>query len=62
MAVRGSQLQTSQQQLIGVSLDQEATNITTYERAYQANAQVVSVINQLTDDTINLISGSGTAL
>ena len=53
--------QTDRQQLIGVSLDQEATNITEYERAYQANAQVVSIITQLTSDTVNLISG-GTAL
>ena len=42
--------------------DQEATNITTYERAYQANAQVVSILDQLTSDTINLLSSSGTAL
>jgi flagellar hook-associated protein 1 FlgK len=53
--------QTNRQQAIGVSLDQEATNITTYERAYQANAQVVTVLNQITSDTINLIS-TGTAL
>jgi flagellar hook-associated protein 1 FlgK len=54
--------QTNRQQQIGVSLDTEATNITTYERAYQANAQVVSTINTLTDDTINLLSSTGTAL
>jgi flagellar hook-associated protein 1 FlgK len=53
--------QTDRQQQIGVSLDQEATNITTYERAYQANAQVVSVINQLTSDAINIVSTTGTA-
>jgi len=53
--------QTNQQQLIGVSLNTEATNITTYERAYQANAQVVSILNQLTSDAVNLIS-TGTAL
>jgi flagellar hook-associated protein 1 FlgK len=54
--------QTNRQQQIGVSLDQEATNITTYERAYQANAKVVSVIDQLTSDTINLLSSSGGVL
>ncbi len=37
--------QTNRQQQIGVSLDREATNITTYERGYQANAQVVSILN-----------------
>jgi flagellar hook-associated protein 1 FlgK len=54
--------QNNRQQQIGVSLNQEAANISTYERAYQANAQVVSVINQLTSDTINLLSAGGTAL
>jgi flagellar hook-associated protein 1 FlgK len=54
--------QTDRQQQIGVSLDTEATNITTYERAYQANAQVVATLNTLTDDTINLLSSTGTAL
>jgi flagellar hook-associated protein 1 FlgK len=53
--------QNNQQQLIGVSLDTEATNITTYERAYQANAQVVTILNQLTSDTVNLLT-TGSAL
>lgn len=46
--------QTNRQQQSGVSLDQEAANITQYERSYQANAQVVSILNQLTEDTINI--------
>jgi flagellar hook-associated protein 1 len=46
--------QTNRQQQSGVSLDQEATDITDYERSYQANAQVVSILNQLTEDTINI--------
>lgn len=46
--------QTNRQQQSGVSLDQEATNITDYERSYQASAQVVSILNQLTEDTINI--------
>lgn len=54
--------QTNRQQQIGVSLDQEATNITTFERAYQANAQVVSILDQLSGDTINLISSGGSTL
>lgn len=54
--------QNNQQQSIGVSLNQEAANISTYQRAYQANAEVVSVINQLTSDTVNLINTSGSAL
>jgi flagellar hook-associated protein 1 FlgK len=46
--------QTNRQQQSGVSLDQEAANITAYESSYQANAQVVSILNQLTEDTINI--------
>jgi flagellar hook-associated protein 1 FlgK len=48
--------QTNRQQQSGVSLDQEATNITAYQRSYQANAQVISILNQLTEDTINLVT------
>ncbi len=48
--------QTNRQQQSGVSLDQEAANITAYQRSYQANAQVISILNQLTEDTINLIT------
>lgn len=50
--------QANRQQQSGVSLDQEAANITAYERSYQANAQVVSILNQLTQDTINLVTPS----
>jgi flagellar hook-associated protein 1 FlgK len=46
--------QTNRQQQSGVSLDQEAANITAYESSYQANAQVVSILDQLTEDTINI--------
>jgi flagellar hook-associated protein 1 FlgK len=50
--------QTSRQQQSGVSLDQEAATITAYQRSYQANAQVISILNQLTQDTINLITST----
>lgn len=48
--------QVNRQQQSGVALDQEAANIAAYERSYQANAQVVSILNQLTQDTINLVT------
>jgi len=54
--------QTSRQQQIGVSLNQEAATISEFERSYQANAQVVSIINQLASDTVNLISAGGATL
>jgi flagellar hook-associated protein 1 FlgK len=47
--------QANRQQDSGVSLDQEAVNITSEQRAYQASAQVVSILNQLTEDAVNLI-------
>jgi flagellar hook-associated protein 1 len=47
--------QSARQLQSGVSLDQEAVNITAYERSYQAAAKVISVIDQLTSDTVNLI-------
>jgi flagellar hook-associated protein 1 len=46
--------QTTRQQQSGVSLDQEAVNVTDYERSYEASAQVVSILDQLTEDTINI--------
>jgi flagellar hook-associated protein 1 FlgK len=54
--------QTNRQQQIGVSLNQEAATISEFERSYQANAQVVSIINQLAGDTVNLINNGGAAL
>lgn len=48
--------QTNRQQQSGVSLDQEAANITAYQRSYEANAQVISILNQLTEDDVNMIT------
>lgn len=47
--------QSARQQATGVSLDDEAVAITAYQRAYQANAKVVSVIDDLTQTVVNLI-------
>ena len=51
--------QATRQQQSGVSLDQEAVNITSDQRAYQANAQVVAILNQLTQDTMNMVVPTG---
>jgi flagellar hook-associated protein 1 len=51
--------QTSRQQASGVSLDVEAVAITAFERAYQANSQVVTVINNLTNVAVNLLGPTG---
>lgn len=39
----------------GVSIDEEATNLVLYQQAYQASAQVVSMVNQLMQTTINMV-------
>jgi flagellar hook-associated protein 1 len=49
---------SNQQQQSGVSLDQEAVTITAYQRSYQAEAQVVSIIDQLTSDTMTMVNGA----
>jgi flagellar hook-associated protein 1 FlgK len=47
--------QTARQQQSGVSLDTEAINITADQRAYEASAQLVSIINQLTQEEVQIL-------
>jgi flagellar hook-associated protein 1 FlgK len=47
--------QAYRQQTSGVSLDQEAVAITAYQRSYEASAKLVSILDQLTSDAVNLI-------
>lgn len=42
-------------QFSGVSLDEEATILMQFQRAYQANSRFITVLNQLTEDTINIL-------
>lgn len=49
------QLKTTQQSLEGVSLDEEAANLIKFQRAYQANAKFISVVDQLTQTLINMV-------
>ena len=37
----------------GVSLDEEMVNMITFQHAYQANAKMISTIDQLLDVVIN---------
>lgn len=46
-------LQAQRDQISGVSLDEEAANMMTLQRGYQASARFISVINQLTDQLVN---------
>jgi flagellar hook-associated protein 1 FlgK len=48
-----TQLKRQQQQTSGVSLDEEATHLIQYQRAYQAAARVISVVDSMLDTLIN---------
>jgi flagellar hook-associated protein 1 FlgK len=48
-----TQLTTQRQQVSGVSLDEEATNLIQYQHAYEAAARVISVMDSLLDTLIN---------
>ena len=54
------QLQDQRASVSGVSLDEEAANMVKYQTAYQAAARVVSTVNALLSDAVNL--GLGTAM
>lgn len=49
-----TQLITQQSTQSGVNLDTEASNLTQYQRSYQAAAQVLSIVNKLMTAAINL--------
>jgi flagellar hook-associated protein 1 FlgK len=50
-----TQAQSLRSQLSGVSLDHEATELIGFERAYQATAKMLSILNDLTGTVINII-------
>jgi flagellar hook-associated protein 1 FlgK len=50
-----NQAQTLRQQVSGVSLDEEATHLITFQRAYQATSKMLSILNDLTGTVIDLI-------
>lgn len=50
-----AQAQNVRQQLSGVSLDEEAAILIQFQRAYEANSKLIAVLNQLTQDTINIL-------
>jgi len=51
-----TQTQNLRQQQSGVDLNQEAAALVQYQQAYQANAEMLTVINQLMQDTINILA------
>ncbi len=51
------QARTMRSDTQGVSLDVEATKMIEYQRAYQATARVVGILNDLTDTVLNMFQG-----
>jgi flagellar hook-associated protein 1 FlgK len=47
--------QAAQSEIEGVSLDVEAVNITAYQRAWQASAKLMGVLDNLALDAVNLV-------
>jgi flagellar hook-associated protein 1 FlgK len=52
------QLSNQQSSISGVSLDEEATNLVMYQRAYEASARVISVVDELVSTTIDMFTPS----
>ncbi len=52
------QLTNQQQSISGVSLDEEATNLITYQQAYEAAARVISTVDELNAATIDMFTPS----
>ena len=46
-------LQQQRSSVSGVSLDEEMTNLSTYQRAYQASAHLLSIVDQMLDTLVN---------
>ena len=53
-----TQLQNQRSNTSGVSLDEEAANLIQYQRAYEAAAEVVSAINNISNDFLTVIEVS----
>lgn len=50
-----SQSRTLREQISGVSLDEEAIQMMQFQRAYQASARLITVLDSLTETLINLL-------
>lgn len=50
-----AQAKNLRQQMSGVSLDEEATILIQFQRAYEATSRLIGVLNQLTEDTLNIL-------
>jgi len=50
-----AQAKNLRQQSSGVSLDEEATIMIQFQRAYDANSRLITVLDQITQDVINIL-------
>jgi|BarGraIncu00222A_1022003.scaffolds.fasta_scaffold26952_2 flagellar hook-associated protein 1 FlgK len=50
------QLQNQQSSVSGVSMDQEMTNVLTFQRSYEASAKLVSIANDMLTTIINMVT------
>jgi flagellar hook-associated protein 1 FlgK len=50
-----AQAKELRQEMSGVSLDEEATILIQFQRAYEANSRMITILNQLTEDMINIL-------
>ncbi|MBZ5725987.1 MAG: flagellar hook-associated protein FlgK [Acidobacteriia bacterium] len=50
-----AQAKNMRQQMSGVSLDEEAAILIQFQRAYEANSKLITILDQLTQDTINIL-------
>ena len=53
-----AQAENVRQQVSGVSLDLEATILIQFQQAYEASSKLITILDQLTNDTINMLSTS----
>ena len=51
-----AQAKSLRQQMSGVSIDDEAIMVVAFQRAYQANSKLITILDQLTQDAINMMA------
>ncbi len=52
-------LQDRRQAISGVSMDEEITNLVSYEKAFQAGARIINVVDEMLDTIINRMGAVG---
>jgi len=56
-----AQATTLRDNVSGVSLDEQAVDVLQFQRSYQAAAQVLTVLNNLVDATLNMMPPAGSS-